>query len=53
MPNAHFAPYGTLWLARLFGKRVVGYESGIKMTMYRWRGVLYVWRCELDTMEDD
>lgn len=45
-----FAPWWTIYLARLFGKKRVGYDSGYKTTMYEWRGMLYVWSVKLDTL---
>lgn len=32
----------TLWLAQLFGKRVVHSDNGVTLTMARWRGKFYI-----------
>ena len=46
-----FAPWWAIYLARIFGKKRFGYDSGYKMTTYTWRGIIYVWDIELDTEE--
>lgn len=46
------APRWRLYLARIFGEKKVGYDSGYKTTAYLWRGVLFVWRVKVDTLDD-
>lgn len=47
--NDFVAPWWQMLGARLFGKKVIGYDSGYRVTTYRWRGAVYVWRITLDT----
>jgi hypothetical protein len=54
-PPAHavkFASWWTLYRARLFGRKKVGRDDGMKVTMYQWRGITYVWSVKLDTLDD-
>jgi len=48
----YFAPWWTMYLARIFGEKRIGYDSGYKTTMYAWRGRLYVWSVKLDTLDN-
>lgn len=41
-----FGPWWNFYLARVFGKKVIQCDFGIKLTMYCWRGRVYVWKAE-------
>jgi hypothetical protein len=36
------APWHTLLLARLFGRKFVREDSGYRLTGYHWRGRIYI-----------
>lgn len=50
--TGHFGPWWMFCLARIFGERRIGYDSGIKITVYSWRGISYVWKVEPDLLDD-
>ena len=35
-------PRWKVWCARLFGRRAVTADSGVRITGYHWRGALYI-----------
>lgn len=49
--NTIIAPWYTILLAKLFGKRRIGYDSGYKVTCHLWRGKLYVTDSSIDTLD--
>ena len=43
--NTVYAPWWKLRLAKLFGVRVEGYDSGYRVVAYKWRGIMYLTEC--------
>lgn len=41
-----------MFLAKMFGEKVVGHDAGCTITGYRWRGVLYMTRCDISRGSD-
>lgn len=39
-------PWWKMYLARIFGKKRLNYDTGWKTTLYEWRGVKYIWRVD-------
>ena len=42
------APTWKIWLARIFGRKAVACDSGMRVTTYRWRGTTYITDCRSD-----
>ena len=40
--NTLTAPTWKIWLAKVFGKKSVGVDSGCKVTCYKLNGIIYV-----------
>jgi len=43
--NTLQAKWWEIWMARIFGKKLVATDSGCTVTIYHWRGKSYMTDC--------
>lgn len=53
VPVNAFAPWWTMYLARIFGVKLISKDGEFTMTGYRWRGIIYVWSMQHENAPAD